>query len=122
VAFLVSCVIISPASGVPGRIAGALIISGVVVRVAGEPWHSAAGECPGAFGAGAGLAEAVGPGSVIALRVSRGRVGWIVLGVMFVVTGMPAPWIAGGRKEGGKRCREFLGARRGASSGRGVGG
>jgi len=114
VAFLVSCVIISPASGVPGRIAGALIISGVVVR--------AAGECPGAFGTGAGLAEAVGPGSVIALRVSRGRAGWIVLGVMFVVTGMPAPWIAGGRKEGGKRCREFLGARRGASSGRGVGG
>ncbi|MHC5902314.1 MFS transporter [Streptomyces sp. S6] len=130
VAFLVACVIISMASGVPGWIAGGLIISGVVVHTVGELWHSAAGfevsfalaperatgEYLGVFGLGAGIAEAVGPGLVIALCVSWGRAGWIVLGVMFAVTGMLAPWIVGGGKSGGKRYREIFGAGRGASS------
>jgi len=113
-AFLVACVIISLASGVPGWAAGGLIIFGVVVHAVGELWHSAAGfevsfalaperatgEYLGVFGVGSGLAEAVGPGVVIALYVSWGRGGWIVLGGIFAVAGMLAPRIVGGRKEG----------------------
>ncbi|MDX3379846.1 MFS transporter [Streptomyces niveiscabiei] len=125
VAFLVACLIISAAAGVPGWIAGILIISGVVVHTVGELWHSAAGfevsfalapehatgQYLGVFGLGAGLAEAFGPGALIVLCVEWGRAGWVVVGGMFAVTGMLAPRIVGGRKEGRGITRE--GARSG---------
>ncbi|MCT9079798.1 MFS transporter [Streptomyces fulvoviolaceus] len=105
VAFLVSCSLISLAAGVPAWAAGALLMSAVVVHTVGELWHSAAGfevsfalaphhatgQYLGVFGLGAGLAEALGPGLLIALCITWGRPGWYVVGALFLLTGLAGP-------------------------------
>ncbi|MGW3820251.1 MFS transporter [Streptomyces sp. NPDC005046] len=105
VAFLVSCSMISLSTGVPAWAAATLLITAVVIHTAGELWHSAAGfevsfalaspratgQYLGVFGLGAGLAEAVGPGLLIALCVTWGRPGWYVVGALFALTGLTAP-------------------------------
>lgn len=105
VAFLVSCSLISLAAGVATWAAAALLISAVVVHTVGELWHSAAGfevsfalaphhatgQYLGVFGLGAGLAEALGPGLLIALCITWGRPGWYVVGALFLLTGLAAP-------------------------------
>lgn len=106
VAFLVSCSLISLSAGVPTWAAVALLLTGVVVHTVGELWHSAAGfevsfalapehatgQYLGVFGLGAGLAEAVGPTLLISLCIGWGRPGWYVVGAMFALTGLAAPF------------------------------
>ncbi|WP_406367373.1 MFS transporter [Streptomyces sp. NBC_00645] len=106
VAFLVSCSMVSLSAGVPAWAAATLLIAAVVIHTIGELWHSAAGfevsfalapphatgQYLGVFGLGAGLAEAVGPGLLIALCVTWGRPGWYVVGALFALTGLTAPF------------------------------
>ncbi|MFG3589420.1 MFS transporter [Streptomyces sp. NPDC047990] len=105
VAFLLACTLISLSSGIPAWAAAALLITAVVIHTVGELWHSAAGfevsfalapqhatgQYLGVFGLGAGFAEALGPGLLIALCISWGRPGWYVVGAMFLLTGLAAP-------------------------------
>ncbi|MFJ9634469.1 MFS transporter [Streptomyces sp. NPDC101175] len=106
VAFLVSCSVISLSAGVATWIAVVLLLTAVVVHTVGELWHSAAGfevsfalapehatgQYLGVFGLGAGLAEAVGPTLLISLCITWGRPGWYVVGAMFALTGLVAPF------------------------------
>jgi hypothetical protein len=105
VAFLVSCSLVSLSAGIPGWAAAALLLAAVVVHTVGELWHAAAGfevsfafaprhatgQYLGVFGLGAGLAEALGPGLLIALCIGWGRPGWYVVGALFLLTGLAAP-------------------------------
>ncbi|MGX1541338.1 MFS transporter [Streptomyces adustus] len=105
VAFLVACSLISLSAGAPAWAAAALLVVAVVIHTVGELWHSAAGfevsfalapphatgQYLGVFGLGAGLAEAFGPGLLIALCITWGRPGWYVVGAMFALTGLAAP-------------------------------
>ncbi|MEU7900798.1 MFS transporter [Nonomuraea sp. NPDC049152] len=105
VAFLVSCSLISLSAGVPAWAAATLLMTAVVVHAVGELWHSAGGfevsfalapehatgQYLGVFGLGAGLAEALGPGLLIALCITWGRPGWYVVGALFTLTGLAAP-------------------------------
>ncbi|MFJ2393347.1 MFS transporter [Streptomyces sp. NPDC087843] len=105
VAFLVACSMISLSAGTPAWAAATLLIAAVVIHTIGELWHSAAGfevsfalaprhatgQYLGVFGLGAGLAEALGPGLLIALCIAWGRPGWYVVGAMFALTGLAAP-------------------------------
>ncbi|MDG9709401.1 MFS transporter [Streptomyces sp. DH10] len=105
VAFLVACVLISLSAGIPAWAAATLIMTAVVIHTVGELWHAAAGfevsfalapqhatgQYLGVFGLGAGLAEALGPGLLIALCITWGRPGWYAVGAMFALTGLAAP-------------------------------
>ncbi|MEU9313609.1 hypothetical protein [Streptomyces sp. NPDC048256] len=105
VAFLIACSLISLSAGIPAWAAATLLIIAVVIHTVGELWHAAAGfevsfalapehatgQYSGVFGLGAGLAEALGPGLLIALCITWGRPGWYVVGVMFALTGLAAP-------------------------------
>ncbi|MCX4766653.1 MFS transporter [Streptomyces sp. NBC_01275] len=105
VAFLLACVLVSLSAGVPARAAVALLLVAVVVHTVGELWHSAGGfevsfalapehatgQYLGVFGLGAGLAEALGPGLLIALCIGWGRPGWYVVGALFALTGLAVP-------------------------------
>lgn len=105
VAFLVSCALVSLSAGLPGWAAAVLLLTAVVVHTVGELWHAAAGfevsfafaprhatgQYLGVFGLGAGLAEALGPGLLIALCIGWGRPGWYVVGALFLLTGLAAP-------------------------------
>ncbi|MCX5192496.1 MFS transporter [Streptomyces sp. NBC_00249] len=104
-AFLLACVLISLAAGLPGWAAATVLLAGVAVHTIGELWHSAAGfeisfalaperatgQYLGVFGLGAGLAEAAGPALLIALCITWGRPGWYVVGALFALTGLAAP-------------------------------
>lgn len=108
-AFLAACSLIPLSAGVPGWAAAAVLIGAVVVHTVGELWHAAAGfevsfalspehatgQYLGVFGLGAGLAEALGPGLLIALCIEWGRPGWYVVGALFAVTGLLAPLAVG---------------------------
>ncbi|WP_406464286.1 MFS transporter [Streptomyces sp. NBC_01622] len=105
VAFLAACALISLSAGTPAWTATALLLSAVVIHTVGELWHAAAGfevsfalaprhatgQYLGVFGLGAGLAEAFGPGLLIALCITWGRPGWYVVGALFLLTGLAAP-------------------------------
>lgn len=104
-AFLVSCSLISLSVGAPAWAAATLLMTAVVIHTVGELWHSAGGfevsfalapehatgQYLGVFGLGAGLAEALGPGLLIALCITWGRPGWYVVGALFALTGLAAP-------------------------------
>ncbi|MDQ0790044.1 hypothetical protein [Streptomyces sp. B3I8] len=104
-AFLVACSLISLSAGIPAWAAAILLLASVVIHTVGELWHSAAGfevsfalaprhatgQYLGAFGLGAGLAEALGPGLLILLCITWGRPGWYVVGAMFTLTDLAAP-------------------------------
>ncbi|MFK0291927.1 MFS transporter [Streptomyces sp. NPDC090442] len=104
-AFLLSCGLLSLSAGIPTWAAAMLLLSAVVVHTIGELWHSAAGfevsfglapahatgQYLGVFGLGAGLAEAFGPGLLIALCITWGSPGWYVVGALFLLTGLAAP-------------------------------
>ncbi|MFF2812041.1 MFS transporter [Streptomyces sp. NPDC058000] len=105
-AFLLSCALLSLAAGIPDRAAATLLMTAVVIHTIGELWHSAAGfevsfalapahatgQYLGVFGLGAGLSDAVGPGLLISLCITWGRPGWYVVGALFAVTGLAAPF------------------------------
>lgn len=119
VAFLASCSLIPLAAGLPARAAAAVLLAAVVVHTVGELWHSAAGfevsfalapqhatgQYLGVFGLGAGLAEALGPGLLVALCLTWGRPGWYVVGAMFALTGLAAPSPSAGQSGGGRILR-----------------
>lgn len=106
VAFLVACSLISLSAGMPTWAAVTLLLTAVVIHTVGELWHAAAGfevsfalapehatgQYLGVFGLGAGLAEAVGPTLLISLCITWGRPGWYVVGAVFAVTGLVAPF------------------------------
>jgi MFS family permease len=105
-AFLLACALVPLSQGAPAWAAATVLLTAVVIHTAGELWHSAAGfevsfalapahatgQYLGVFGLGAGLAEAVGPGLLIALCIDWGRPGWYVVGAMFALTGLAAPF------------------------------
>ncbi|WP_327699813.1 hypothetical protein [Streptomyces sp. NBC_00459] len=104
-AFLIACSLISLSAGIPAWAAATLLITAVVIHTVGELWHAAAGfevsfalaprhaigQYLGVFGLGTGLAEALGPGLLIALCITWSRPGWYAVGAMFALTGMAAP-------------------------------
>jgi hypothetical protein len=104
VVFLVSCSMLALSAGMPAWTAAALMLSAGMIHTVGELWHSAAGfevsfalapdhatgQYLGVFGLGAGLAETVGPGLLIALCITWGVPGWFVVGGLFAVTGLAA--------------------------------
>jgi len=104
--FLVACVVISFAAGVPVWAAVTLLLVAVMIHTLGELWHAgggfevsfalapahATGQYLGVFGLGAGLSEALGPGLLIALCVTWGRPGWYVVGALFALTGLVVPF------------------------------
>ncbi|MFD9428384.1 MFS transporter [Streptomyces sp. NPDC060054] len=106
VAFLVSCSLISLSAGIPAWAAATLLMTAVVIHTVGELWHSAAGfevsfalspphatgQYLGVFGLGTGLAEALGPALLISLCITWGRPGWYVVGALFTLTGLAAPF------------------------------
>ncbi|GAA2792498.1 MFS transporter [Kitasatospora sp. CM 4170] len=105
VAFQLSCALFSLSAGTPAWAAAALVLTAVVIHTVGELWHAAGGfeisfalapehatgQYQGVFGLGAGLAEAVGPGLLIALCLTWGRPGWYVVGALLALTGLAAP-------------------------------
>ncbi|WP_431931021.1 MFS transporter [Nonomuraea jabiensis] len=105
-AFLVSCSLIPLSAGSPAWGAATLLVITVVIHTIGELWHSAAGfevsfalapehatgQYLGVFGLGAGLAEGLGPALLIALCITWGRPGWYVVGGLFALTGLAAPF------------------------------
>ncbi|REK89382.1 MFS transporter [Streptomyces inhibens] len=106
VAFLVSCSLISLSAGIPTWAAVTLLMTAVLIHTVGELWHSAGGfevsfalaperatgQYLGVFGLGAGLADAVGPTLLISLCITWGRPGWYVVGALFALTGLAAPF------------------------------
>ncbi|GAA4974824.1 MFS transporter [Actinoplanes utahensis] len=104
-AFLVSCALIPLSGSLPGWAAALVLIGAAVVHTVGEMWHAAGGfevsfalapaeatgQYLGVFGLGAGLAEAAGPGLLIALCITWGFPGWYVLGALFALTGLLMP-------------------------------
>ena len=104
-AFFIACALIPLSAGVSPWAATAVLLIAVVIHTVGELWHSAGGfevsfalaperatgQYLGVFGLGAGLAEALGPGLLIALCITWGRPGWYVVGTLFVVTGLAVP-------------------------------
>ncbi|MEU7638784.1 hypothetical protein AB0C11_22215 [Streptomyces sp. NPDC039016] len=106
IAFLLSCALLALTAGIPDWAAAALLLAAAVIHTIGELWHSAAGfevsfalaptqatgQYLGVFGLGAGLSEAVGPGLLIALCITWGRPGWYVVGTLFALTGLAAPF------------------------------
>ncbi len=109
IAFLLSCSLISLTAGLAPWTAAALLMTAVVVHTIGELWHCAGGfevsfalapeyatgQYLGLFGLGSSLADAVGPGLLIALCINGGRQGWYVVGSLFVLTGLAVPFTIG---------------------------
>jgi hypothetical protein len=105
VAFLLSCSLISLTAGLAAWAATALLMTAIVAHAIGELWHAAGGfevsfalahehmtgQYLGVFGLGSSLADAVGPGLLIALCVSWGPPGWFVVGSLFALTGLAVP-------------------------------
>lgn len=98
-ALLAACLVFA-ASGLVAPLA--LIAVGVVTLTAAELWHSAGawglsfglapadqqGQYLGAFAMGSRVYDTVGPGLVTGLALGLGPVGWVVLGVLFVVVAL----------------------------------
>jgi len=105
VAFLLSCSLISLTAGLSAWAAAVLLLTAVVVHSIGELWHAAGGfevsfalapehmtgQYLGVFGLGSSLADAVGPGLLIALCIDGGPRGWFVAGSLFALTGLAVP-------------------------------
>ena len=104
-AFLVSCSAVPLSAAGPPLVAAAVLVGAVVVHTVGELWHSAGGfevsfalapdhatgQYLGVFGMGAGLADSLGPSLLIALCITWGGPGWVVLGALFAVIGLVTP-------------------------------
>lgn len=95
-------VLMMAASGVPGWLAVALLLTATAVYTLGELWHAAAameysfglaaphaqGQYSGVFGLGGGLAEALAPAVLGSLALGLGRPGWFLLGGLFLLVGL----------------------------------
>jgi hypothetical protein len=97
--FLVAWILIALASGPDAWLAVTLLFAGVVIHSLAEIWQAAGtfelsfalarteaqGQYQGVFGMGLHLVEAVAPVVVIAMCVTWGKPGWIVLAVVVTV-------------------------------------
>jgi MFS family permease len=105
--FLVAWVLFAEASGPPAGVAVALLLVAVLVHCLGEVWQAAGtfelsfalarpeaqGQYQGAFGLGHGLAEALAPFIIIALCVTWGKPGWIVLALIVAAAGVACAFV-----------------------------
>lgn len=105
VAFLVSCAVLSLASGVSAWLAAALLLAAAMVHSVGELWQAAGGfeisfelapehaqgQYLGVFGIGMGLADSIGPALLTTVCIGWGAPGWYLMGAIFLVTGLLVP-------------------------------
>ncbi len=103
--FLASMALIAAAGGSPWWIAALLVALGAAVHSLGEIWQGSAGyelsyslalphaqgQYSGVFSMGTGLSNAVAPLVLGALCIVWGAPGWIVMGLVFVLTGIAFP-------------------------------
>ena len=97
----VACVLYSFASGVDPFLACTVLVFAMVAHTMGELFSSGAswgigygmaredlqGQYQGAFSLGWGISGIIGPSLVVALAISLGRLGWLILGVGFLLVG-----------------------------------
>jgi MFS family permease len=108
VIFLVSCSAIGLATGIPAWAALLLLAGAVIVHTYGELWQSsgmfaldfglapehAQGQYQGLVGMANGAGQALSPFVLIGLVLAGGRLGFVLLGVWFVLLGLAAPAVA----------------------------
>ncbi|WP_237323678.1 MFS transporter [Streptomyces sp. MOE7] len=106
-AFLMGMSVIATASGVPGWAAVTIMMTGVAVHTVGSLWHAAGslelrfrlapahaqGQYSGVFGMGMGLCYVVAPSLLGLLCVTWGTPGWLLMGAVFVVSGVAMPYV-----------------------------
>ncbi|MEU6575144.1 MFS transporter [Streptomyces sp. NPDC046805] len=104
-AFFAGMASIALVAGLPTWVALVGIVFGIFVHTVGELWHTAGslelrfclapahaqGQYMGLFGFGAGLANVVAPSLLALFCITWGVTGWLVLGGVFVVTGLVTP-------------------------------
>ncbi|MCW3004879.1 MAG: transporter [Conexibacter sp.] len=100
--FLVAWLLIAETSGRSAALAIAVLLVAIALHSLAEVWQAAGtfelsfalaqpeahGQYQGVFGLSMGLAEAFAPALVIALCISWGKPGWLVLGAVVTVAGM----------------------------------
>jgi MFS family permease len=110
VAFLAACVVCLFSDNTPAVVAAALLIVGTIAFSIGELWASAAGwllsynladpdrqgEYLGMWQLGSSAVSVVGPALVAVLVLQGGAVGWVALGLIFLLAS--AVLAAGGRR------------------------
>ncbi|MGD3108680.1 MFS transporter [Streptomyces sp. YGL11-2] len=106
-AFLVGMSVIATASAVPGWAAVTIMMAGVALHTVGSLWHAAGslelrfrlapahaqGQYSGVFGMGMGLCYVVAPSLLGLLCVTWGTPGWLVMGGIFVASGIAMPYV-----------------------------
>ncbi|MEV5695796.1 MFS transporter [Micromonospora globbae] len=107
VAFFVGMAAMAAAAGLPSWLALIGIVVGIIVHTIGELWHTAGslelrfslapahaqGQYMGLFGFGAGLANVIAPTVLALFCIAWGVPGWLLLGGVFVVTGLLTPYV-----------------------------
>ena len=97
-----ACLLYAISSGVSKVAACILLVLAMLVHVAGELIGSAGswsigfglanqdhqGQYQGVYSLGWGLGGAVGPSVVTALAIGMGKIGWVILGAIFLTTGV----------------------------------
>jgi MFS family permease len=100
--FLLAWTLIAEASGRPAGVAVALLVVAILFHSLAEVWQAAAtfelsfalarpeaqGQYQGVFGLSMGICEAFAPVLLVALCITWGRPGWIVLGVVVTAAGL----------------------------------
>ena len=96
----------------PGLIAGTaafILLAAVITHTIGELLQSAGafgvsyglapeaalGEYLGVYGLGIGICRAVAPGILAATCLAHGRSGWLLIGVLFLLSGLASPLLVG---------------------------
>ena len=97
-----ACLLYAVSAGVSKVLACIILVVAMLVHVAGELIGSAGswsigfgladpnhqGQYQGVYSMGFGLGGAVGPAFVTALAIGMGKIGWVLLAVMFLITGV----------------------------------
>jgi MFS transporter len=106
-ALLVSSIVISLSGHASAAAAAAFLVAAIIIQSVGELWYTAGafelsfglapahaqGQYMGVFSMGTGLAGAIGPWLLTTLCVEGGAKGWFVVGVLFAVAGVAAPYV-----------------------------
>ncbi|MEK6648179.1 MAG: MFS transporter [Actinomycetota bacterium] len=97
-----ACLLYAISSGVSALFACVLLVVAMLVHVAGELIGSAGswsigfgladenqqGQYQGVFSLGWGIGGAIGPTLVTALVIGMGKIGWVILAIIFLTTGL----------------------------------
>ena len=97
-----ACILYALSSGVSTIFACALLVAAMLVHTTGELVSSAGswsigfgladqnhqGQYQGVYSLGWGIGGAFGPSVVTALAIGLGRIGWVILAVIFLITGL----------------------------------